>query len=457
MKIPRLMIAAASSGSGKTVISCGLMAALSQTGKKVVACKCGPDYIDPMFHREVLGVDSENLDLFLCEEDVMKQLFLRHAKQADITVVEGVMGFYDGMALDSDAASSYDVAAKLRIPVILVVPCKGAALSVLALLKGMLEFREDSNIKGILLNRVSAMLYPRMKQMIEEGLRQMGHEIPVVGYVPEDEVFQLESRHLGLVTPEEIGEIQSQLAKAGELLRTTVDLDLLEQIAEQAAEVTESEHILNLNPGKVRIGVARDVAFSFYYKDNLEFLQSQGCELVYFSPLRDQNLPEHLQGLILGGGYPELYAKELSQNPSMCSEIKGAIQAGMPCIAECGGFMYLQKELEGKDGVTYPMVGAIDANAYRTPRLSRFGYVNIQAQKDGRYLKKGEQLKGHEFHYWNSTENGTDCVAVKPDGKRSWECIHMNENLFAGYPHIHFYSNRNFAQRFVEVCRAYSN
>ncbi|MDD3360689.1 MAG: cobyrinate a,c-diamide synthase [Hespellia sp.] len=462
MKIPRFMIAAASSGSGKTVISCGLMAAFLSEGKKVAACKCGPDYIDPMFHREVLGVDSENLDLFFCERQVMRALFVRHAMQADITVMEGVMGYYDGMMLGSDEASSYDVATALETPVILVVPCKGMALSSLAVIKGMLEFRETSQIKGLLLNRISGMLYPRMKQMIEDGLAQMGYEIPVIGYVPEDEVFRLESRHLGLVTPEEVGELKARLMRAGEILQKTVDMKGLEKIAEKAtsfcsedfragAENTCSEIVPEKS--KPRIGVARDLAFSFYYKDNLAFLEEGGCKLVLFSPLRDKKLPEDLHGLILGGGYPELYAKELSQNQSMLLSIKNAIQSDLPCIAECGGFMYLQNELEGTDHISYPMAGVIDAKAYRMEHLSRFGYVNIQSQRDGRYLKKGEWIKGHEFHYWDSTQNGTECLAVKPDGKRTWECIHMEGNLFAGYPHIHFYSNPAFVERFVDVCK----
>ncbi len=464
----RLMIAAASSGSGKTVLSCALMSAFRQKGLSVAACKCGPDYIDPMFHREVLGVPSENLDLYFCETDTLTTLFAEHTKQAAVTVIEGVMGYYDGMSLNSEKASSYDVARTLDVPVILTVPCRGMALSVMPLILGMIEFRKDSNIRGILLNRVSAMLYPKMKEMIEDELKKHGYQIPVVGYVPEDEVFGLESRHLGLITPQEISGIQKRLLKAGEILMETVDLDLLLEIgkqgictettgqrkAETEAETIAADLTDSLNkPSPVKIGVARDEAFCFYYKDNLELLQKLGCELIPFSPLHDTSLPEGIQGLILGGGYPELYTEALSANEKMRCQVQEAIENAIPCLAECGGFMYLHEEMEGKDGILRPMTGNIPGKAVQKKKLVRFGYIELKAQKDGVYFRKGDVLRGHEFHYWDSTSNGADCLAVKPDGRRSWECIHMEGNLFAGYPHIHFYSNPVFAERFVENCR----
>lgn len=453
MKIPRIMIAAPASGSGKTTITCGIMEALKQKKQNIVACKCGPDYIDPMFHREVFGIPSENLDLFFCEQDILKHLFMRHATSADLTVVEGVMGYYDGLSLDADTASSYDVADKLDIPVILVVPCKGMALSVIPLILGMLEFRKDSHIRGILLNRISGMLYPRMKKMIEDELAERGYSIPVIGYVPEHELFSLESRHLGLVMPEEVEGLRQRLHKAGELLSETVDFDLLLEIAENAPELEGQISEQRSVSEKVKIAVARDEAFCFYYQDNLELLKQLGCELLFFSPLHEEKVPDDAQGMLLGGGYPELYAKQLAANRKMCDSVKGKIQSGLPCIAECGGFLYLHEMLEGKDGNSYPMAGVIAGNAFRTDRLGRFGYLSLHAKADGAFLRKGEVLRGHEFHYWDSTENGTDCLAVKPQGKRSWKCVHMEGALFAGFPHIHFYSNPVFAKRFVRACR----
>lgn len=484
MQIPRIMITGSSSGSGKTAITCAILSALNQKGIHVSACKCGPDYIDPMFHREVLQVPSENLDLFFSTKASLQELFAEHAKDSDIVVTEGVMGYYDGMVLESDTASSYDVSRTLCMPAILVIPCRGMALSVVPAILGMLEFRKDQQIRGIILNRISGMIYPRMKQLIECELQKRGYEIPVVGYVPEDENFQLESRHLGLKLPEHIDSIRQKLQKAGQVIAETVDLEQLLQIAQSAprmnriSESTETFSDLKNKKCKeapccrvrcdepqghkekhdpVRIGVARDAAFSFYYEENLRILRKAGCELVEFSPLTDYKLPGHLQGLLLGGGYPELYASQLSENLSLKNEIQRKIAEGLPTIAECGGFLYLHKSLENMEQTTLPMANIIDGEAFRTNRLGRFGYITLQAETDGVFLRKGEEIKAHEFHYWDSTENGNDCLAVKPDKKRTWNCVHMKENLFAGFPHLYFASNRKFVERFVDACRAWNN
>ena len=476
-KNPGFLLSAVSSNSGKTAAACGLMSAFKQKGKRVCACKCGPDYIDPMFHREVFGVDSKNLDLFFSEKEILQAGYLRHTKDADITITEGVMGFYDGMSLDSVKGSSYDVAKALGLPVILVINARGAAMTLAATVKGIAEFRPDSNIRGILLNRVSAMLYPRLKAMLETELERIGHgEIKIVGYMPEDEVFHLESRHLGLVTPQEMEDLQEKVRQAGEILAKTVDLELLEKIAGEAAvwkvEVSEeSQKIGSLKSQNdpVRIAVARDEAFCFYYKDNLELLESLGCELIEFSPLRDEKLPDNISGLILGGGYPELYGKQLSENQSMLVSIRKALtQEKIPCLAECGGFMYLHEEMEDADGNIWKLVGRIKGRTFPTGRLVRFGYVDLQRNLDAdqifefkeqmglanSWIFPGENIRAHEFHYWDSTDSGSDCLAVKPDGKRSWECMHLEENLVAGYPHLYYPSCKNFAERFVEKCRS---
>ncbi len=468
MKVPRILIAAPFSGSGKTAVSCALMSAFQSNGLCVHACKCGPDYIDPMFHREVLGLDSRNLDLFFSEEKELTDGFIRHASGADLTVTEGVMGYYDGQALDVDKGSSYDVARTLQIPVILVVPGRGAALSLAALVRGLAEFRADSNIQGILLNRVSKMLYPRLKEMLERELKGCGHEIPVVGYVPEDEAFHLESRHLGLVTPQELRGIREQTERAGRILCESVELDQILRIAQAAPELKPHDLWLReaegpadgasrgRSSGKVKIGIARDEAFCFYYKANLELLEQMGCELAPFSPLRDRNLPQGIHGLVLGGGYPELYGAGLSENRELLREIRKQLDDGMPCLAECGGFMYLHEEMEDKNGNRFPMAGVIKGRTYPTGKLVRFGYVNITSDTPsdaGGWLLHGETIKGHEFHYWDSTDSGSGCTASKPDGKRAWKCIHVRENLFAGYPHLYLPSMPGFAGRFVERCR----
>ena len=476
-KNPGFLLSAISSNSGKTAAACGLMSAFKQKGKRVCACKCGPDYIDPMFHREVLGIDSKNLDLFFSDEEKLRVGYLRHTLGAEFTITEGVMGFYDGMSLDSVKGSSYDVSRTLGLPVILVINARGAAMTLAATVKGIAEFRPDSNIRGILLNRVSAMLYPRLKAMLETELERIGHgEIKVVGYMPEDEVFHLESRHLGLVTPQEMENLQEKVRQAGEILAKTVDLELLEEIAGEAAvwkadvsEESEKTGSLKSQNAPVRIAVAHDEAFCFYYKDNLELLESLGCELIEFSPLHDEKLPDNISGLILGGGYPELYGKQLSENQSMLTSIRKALtQEKIPCLAECGGFMYLHEEMEDTDGKVWKLVGRIKGRTFPTGKLVRFGYVDLQRNLDENpisefkeqmsladsWILPGENIRAHEFHYWDSTDSGSDCLAVKPDGKRSWECMHLEENLVAGYPHLYYPSCENFAERFVEKCRS---
>ena len=470
MKIPRMMIAAAASGSGKTVVTCALLAVLKSRGLHLQACKCGPDYIDPLFDREVLEIPSENLDLFFTEPEQLRHLFMQIVSDnpylpgggADLVLTEGVMGYYDGMSMGSDRASSYEVSKVLEIPVILVIPCKGAALSIVPQILGMLEFRKDAPVGGIILNHVSGMLYPKLKHTIETELKKKRYSLPVIGYVPDEDIFHIESRHLGLVLPEEIAELKKRLKQAGERAAETIDLDALLEIAQSAPELKQDKDEKRETPDqktdqKVRIGVARDAAFCFYYEDNLRILRELGCDLVSFSPLYDQGLPEGVDGLLLGGGYPELYVKELSENIRMKQEIRQKIETGCPCIAECGGFLYLQNTLEGTDGKSYSMTGVLPGTGYRTERLGRFGYITLTAEAENPFLKAGESIRGHEFHYWDCTENGNNCLAVKPSGNNKWNCVCVKKNLFAGFPHLSFRSNPAYAERFVQQCRLFGD
>lgn len=475
MRTPGILLAAPSSGSGKTAAACALMAAYKASGVTVRACKCGPDYIDPMFHREVLGVDSVNLDLFFSSGEMLRDLYDRHGDGADLVITEGVMGYYDGMSMDTDCGSSYDVARTLNLPVLLVLPARGAALSLAAVASGMIRYRSDSRICGILLNQVSEMTYPRIKDMLERELSVMGNEIPVVGYLPKADAFAIGSRHLGLVTPEELEGLKNQLKEAGEILARTVDLERIRRIAEEACaripgapcEIPDRKAV-----ARVRIGIARDRAFCFYYKENRNLLERLGCELVYFSPLEDSALPEGVDGLLLGGGYPELYAKELSANQSMLQSVRRAAEQGMPLLAECGGFMYLHEAIEDQEGRSWQMAGVIAGTSFPTGRLGRFGYISIENEGDSQedaseenpseqrsrsgYLRQGETIRGHEFHYWDSTDSGSDCIARKPDGRRNWLCIYDRGNMFAGYPHLYYPSLPEFAERFVQRCRTFA-
>lgn len=447
---PRLMLAAASSGSGKTTIACAILQALTRMGEHPVSFKCGPDYIDPMFHRQVLGVPSRNLDLFFSDEATAAYLLQKNSENFSLAFIEGVMGYYDGIATTTEA-SSWQLAKATQTPVVLVLNCKGMSVSIAAQLGGYLSYQPDSQIKGVILNQVSKSIYPEIKALIEQR-----YDVAVCGYMPKMSDCSLESRHLGLVTAEEIGDLQQRLEKLGEQAMQTIDLPLLLKIAAQApALAVPAVQLPAPNPTPLRIGVARDKAYSFYYADNLELLEQLGAQLVEFSPLHDPQLPDDLDGLLLGGGYPELYADTLSQNRTLMAQIKASLQNGLPCIAECGGFQYLCEQLEGADSKSYPMVGFLPGSSFRTPSLRRFGYVRLTAQKDNLLCKKGEGFAAHEFHYWDSQHCGNGCIAQKPCRRSSWECVVCDENFWAGYPHLYFYANVQMAKNFLNRCNRF--
>ena len=444
------MLAAASSGSGKTTIACAILQALTRMGELPVSFKCGPDYIDPMFHRQVLGVPSRNLDLFFSDEATAAYLLQKNSENFSLAFIEGVMGYYDGIATTTEA-SSWQLAKATQTPVVLVLNCKGMSVSIAAQLGGYLSYQPDSQIKGVILNQVSKSIYPEIKALIEQR-----YDVAVCGYMPKMSDCSLESRHLGLVTAEEIGDLQQRLEKLGEQAMQTIDLPPLLKIAAQApALAVPAVQLPAPNPTPLRIGVARDKAFSFYYADNLELLEQLGAQLVEFSPLHDPQLPDDLDGLLLGGGYPELYADTLSQNRTLMAQIKASLQNGLPCIAECGGFQYLCEQLEGADSKSYPMVGFLPGSSFRTPSLRRFGYVRLTAQKDNLLCKKGEGFAAHEFHYWDSQHCGNGCIAQKPCRRSSWECVVCDENFWAGYPHLYFYANVQMAKNFLNRCNRF--
>lgn len=450
-RLPRLLIGATGSGSGKTTFTCGLLRALSDRGRKPVSFKCGPDYIDPMFHTEALGVPSTNLDLFFTEENTVAYLMAKHGRKGDIGIVEGVMGYYDGLAGISTKASTYDFAATTGTPAVLLVDGRGKSVSLLAEIKGFLELKGDSRIKGIVLNRVSGMMYPELKKMIEACM-----PVKVYGYLPRMEDCSLESRHLGLVTAKEVKDLQNRVQKLAAQMKKSVDLEGLLKLAESARTLSYVKpHIPEPLGHRVSIAAACDKAFCFYYQDNLDLLEELGATIVPFSPLQDRALPAGVAGLMLGGGYPELYLQELSENTSMKAAIKKAIRDGMPCLAECGGFMYLHEKLKSKEGRDYEMAGLIQGIGYPVGKLVRFGYITLRAETDNLLCRKGELLKGHEFHYWDSTRPGAAFHAQKPLGKKEWDCVVAEKNLFAGYPHIYFYWNPETASNFLKACYAY--
>lgn len=447
MMMPRILLGAASSGSGKTMITCGILQALVNRGLKVSSFKCGPDYIDPMFHTRVIGTRSRNLDTFFTGEEVTNYLMAKNAAGTDISVMEGVMGYYDGLGGISDRAGAYDLARVTKTPAVLIVNTKGMSLSILALIKGFLEFREDSQIRGVILNQISPMIYGELKELIESQL-----PVKVYGYVPVIKDFVLESRHLGLIMPDEVAGLSQKVNGLANIMEETLDIDGLIALAGTAPEPEYIKPMIPRAAEEAVIAVARDSAFCFYYQDNLDVLEEMGARLVEFSPIADKAVPEEADGLLLGGGYPELFARELSENTSMLASIRQAAADGMPVMAECGGFMYLHRKMEGMDGTSYPMAGVIDGEVYRTDRLNRFGYVELTADVDQMIGVAGEKVRGHEFHYFDSTSCGDSFQARKPLRKRNWKCIHGTDHMAVGFPHLHYYSNLNVPFGFVSRC-----
>ena len=513
--LPRVLIAAPKSGSGKTMISCGLMQVFKENGEDVRAFKCGPDYIDPMFHRRVLGIPSENLDTFFARpEQIRSQLCASCAGEegpaGSIALIEGVMGIYDGVGGTQLTGSAYDVARITDSPVILVMDVRGMGATMLSLIRGLLADDPDHRIRGVILNRISSGFYERIRPMIE----QLG--IEPLGFLPVMKGVGLESRHLGLKQPEEIESLNEQLRTIAGALREHVRLDVLRRIMEEAPELEvtgpEALHsdVLYSNPDRTEAGetgkgrteaeeagmheecghkltlaVARDPAFTFYYEANLRAFRERGVQIVEFSPLKDACIPKEADALLLGGGYPELYGRELSENSSMRESIREAIGVGMPSLAECGGFMYLHESLTDPDGRSWPMVGVLPGGSANTGKLCRFGYVELgvktvseaskacdngkacddgKARDDGKacasgteygLLRAGETVRAHEFHYYDSDTNGEDCTAVKTGADRTWDCGFLGAEHLWGFPHLYYPSAPQLVDRFIAQMRSF--
>ena len=441
----QLVATAPQSGSGKTTAVCALLGAMAARGLTPCAFKAGPDYIDPMFHRAVLGVESHNLDLFFSTPETVRSLYARHAAGHGAAVVEGAMGYYDGLGGVSDTASAWHLADTQDLPALLVVRPKGASLTLAATLRGLLAFRTPHHIAGILLNDCTENLYKMLRPMLE---RETG--LPVVGYLPFLPGAAIESRHLGLKTAAEIADLQARLKLLADAAQSSIDWPLLQRLFDRPAPAAAPPVAV---PPRVRLAVARDAAFCFTYAETLEALQENGAELCFFSPLQDTALPPDIGGLYLPGGYPELYAAELAANAPMRAAIKAAVENGLPTAAECGGFLYLGQTLEDADGTPHPMAGVLPGQGVKTGRLVRFGYATLTAQADSMLFAAGEQFPAHEFHHWDSTQNGTALTAAKANG-RQWACGFANAHLYAGFPHL-YWAGTPLAQRFVAAAERY--
>ena len=443
----QFLLAAPRSGSGKTTMTCALLMALKRRGCAPCAFKSGPDYIDPMFHRAVLGVESRSLDLFFSAPETVRTLYARGAAGHGAAVCEGAMGFYDGLGGVSDRASAWHLADTLGLPVLLVVEPKGQSLTLAAELKGLDSFRTPSHIAGILLNNCTARMHALLAPMLEE---ETG--LPVLGFLPKLPEAVIGSRHLGLYTAAEVENLQQKLALLADAAEEHIDWPRLLALCEKEPPALPVQP--ETPPARVRIAVAQDEAFCFTYAETLEAFRDAGAEVVFFSPLRDTALPENIGGLYLPGGYPELHARELSENTSLLREIKQKIESGLPTAAECGGFLYLGQSLTDAEGQSWPMAGVLPGKAKDAGRLVRFGYAALSADSDSMLFRAGESFPIHEFHHWDSTANGVALAAKKPVGGAEWRCGSVNEHFYAGFPHL-YWAGTPLPQRFAAAAENY--
>ena len=440
IRIPRIVIAGTHSGCGKTTVACGIMAALSARGLKVQPFKVGPDFIDPSHHTKICGRISRNLDPFMMDEEGCTDTFIRATMGADIAVIEGVMGIYDGVD-GSDLASTAHVARILQAPVVLVVDAKGMSRSVHALIDGYRRYDPTLEFSGVIFNRMGS---PRHRLMIEPSLA-----IPAFGYIPRKEDLAIESRHLGLKMAHEAG----NEGAFGRIIEESCDLDALVAAAHQAPLMKK-----RIPAGKRNkqaggtIGVARDEAFCFYYQDNLELLSRAGAKLVFFSPLRDR-LPD-VDAVYLGGGYPELHLAELES--SSCShDLHRTADQGMPLYAECGGLMYLTQEIHAEK--TYRMCGVLPSTAEMTSRIQALGYVKGSGSGKVSYMPLSLGVTGHEFHYSRLNPDADARYAISLSrGKGIIEGKDglVSLNTLGCYTHAYF--TPAFAGKFVEAAIVFS-
>ncbi|KYG36268.1 cobyrinate a,c-diamide synthase [Priestia endophytica] len=447
----RLVVAGTGSGVGKTTLTIGLMSAFKKKGYTVQGFKCGPDYIDPTYHTAVTRRVSRNIDSWMLPHDTVKEIVKRNSEDADISIIEGVMGFYDGKSPLDNRGTTAEISVLTNSPVLLVVNCASMARSAAAIVKGFQMMWEEPNIVSVIANNVgSEGHYKLVKKAIEQ---ECG--IPVVGYVKRNESLSIPERHLGLVPSIERGELHSYFNELGDLISETVNLEALYKLAETEVLDVENPKLLAKDP-VVKIAVARDKAFNFYYEENLELLKANGAEIIEFSPLNGESVPSNVQGLYIGGGFPEEFANELSSQEKVKESFKDAISSGMPTLAECGGFMFLADSIETTSGEIHKMVGVVPGRVKMQKKRAALGYREIKGSEGNYLLDGGLEAKGHEFHY--STFEGDEefTPAYETKGMRGVKKEgYMKGNLLAGYTHFHFGSCPQVVKKWIAKCEGY--
>ncbi|CDZ82802.1 TPA: cobyrinate a,c-diamide synthase [Citrobacter koseri] len=438
-KLHAFILAGTGSGCGKTTVTLGLLSLLKRRGMRVQPCKVGPDYLDTGWHTAVCGSASRNLDSFMLPEPVLNALFCEHMQQADVAVIEGVMGLYDGYGTDPNYCSTAAMAKQLGCPVILLVDGKAVSTSIAATVMGFQHFDPDLNIAGVIVNRVNSEThYQLLKTAIERYC-----SLPVLGYVPGVEGVALPERHLGLITARESIVNQQLWQDFADTLERTLDIDALLSLSQLTAlPAGEWPALPDPQAGKgLTVAIADDEAFNFYYPDNIKLLERTGVTMTRFSPLHDSTLPE-CQMIWLGGGYPELHAAALAANTPMLVQMRAAHQRGVAIYAECGGLMYLGSTLEDASGEIHRMVDVIPGHSKMGKRLTRFGYCEAQAREQTLLAAAGEVLRGHEFHYSDFLPENPAVMACRKvrDGKtlQEWSGGWQVGNTFASYLHVHF-------------------
>ncbi|AZU60291.1 cobyrinate a,c-diamide synthase [Neobacillus mesonae] len=451
MSINRIVVAGTGSGVGKTTVAVGLMAAYKALGYTVQGFKCGPDYIDPTYQTAVTGRKSRNLDSWMCSDLAVKEIFIRGCQGADVAIIEGAMGLFDGKDPLADTGSAAEIAEITNSPVLLVVDCGGMARSAAAIVKGFQMLSPAIRLCGVVANRVGSVgHYELIRKAVE---KECG--IPVIGYLSKDDRLCMPERHLGLVPSIERGELKPFFDLLSEMIRNNFDLERLYQI--MGSDIIESPSILFGTPkkqeSKVRIAVAMDEAFHFYYPENLELLEYYGADLVFFSPLNGEQVPADVHGLYIGGGFPEEFAPSLSAEDDVLVSVREAIRSGIPTVAECGGFMFLSESIETVEGVEYPMVGMIPGKVKMHTKLAALGYREVTGMDKNFLIGPDERVRGHEFHYstFESSQSFTPSYITTGLRGMKREGFLLN-NLVAGYTHIHFASAPVLARRWVEQC-----
>lgn len=489
------LITAMHSDSGKTLFTFGLLKLLTDFGYAVQSFKTGPDYIDPMYHRYITNHPCYNLDPFFLEpkeSSALRALFLSHVSDADFAIIEGAMGYFDGIYGEGRRGSASVVADEVDAEVIFLVDEGDSVFDVLQYLQrfsGTTLYGKpyQNRVKYLILNRSCEQEFQTFKKAWDASIQMQESlmDMQVIGWIPKKEAFKMERRHLGLYTCDaqkrrnvlakemkeailkyvEIEKLFPDISKRGIVRKKIGQIRNVEQAkcVEQIDNTEQANRAGHLNMTEaiesagrpLHLGIAKDRAFCFFYEDNLELLQEAGFSIQYFSPLEDDGLPKDLDLLWIPGGYPELFANELHENISMRQEIQSAAKCGLPMIAECGGFMYLHTRMEDMQRKRFDMCDVITGDAFLTEKLQRFGYIEVQARTDTLLLQEREKMRGHEFHYFDSTSNGEDALATKANGLKSWDCVHGNTRLFAGFPHIYLRSNPRMLVNLVEACKAY--